>query len=92
MFTTLQKMICWEENTKGEKEILLYWLLFGSVTSYHHCIDLSPYICFLDALASLGSMLESESVINVFEILSNLGHIIKLPTGYVQNMFRVGSE
>ena len=25
---------------------------------------------FLDALASLGSMLESESVINVFEILS----------------------
>ena len=36
---------------------------------------------FLDALASLGSMLESGSVIHVFEILSNIGHI-----------FRVGSE
>ena len=32
---------------------------------------------FLDALASLESMLESEWVSNVFEILSILGHIIR---------------
>ena len=44
---------------------------------------------FLDALASLGSMLESQSVIHVFEILSILGHIIRLSSGYVQGMFRV---
>ena len=47
---------------------------------------------FLDALASLGSMLESHSVSqsvgNVFEILSNIGHIIRVCTEYVQSMFR----
>ena len=37
----------------------------------------------LDALASLGSMLESESVINVFEILSYLGHILAMSWGYL---------
>ena len=51
---------------------------------------------FLDELASLGSMLESESVsqslIHVFEILSNLGHIFRLSSGYVQGMLRVCSE
>ena len=53
-------------------------------------------LSFLDALASLGSVLESHSVSqsvgNVFEILSNLGHIIRLSSGYLQGMFRVGSE
>ena len=47
---------------------------------------------FLAALASLGSMLEGESLSNVFEILSILGHIIRLSSGYVQGMFRVCSE
>ena len=47
---------------------------------------------FLAALASLGSMLEGESLSNVFEILSILGHIIRLSSGYVQSMFRVCSE
>ena len=42
-----------------------------------------PGICgFLDALASLGSVLESHSVSqsvgDVFEILSNLGHIFRV--------------
>ena len=49
-------------------------------------------VAFLDALASLGSVLESDSVIHVFEILSNLGHIIRLSSGYVQSMSRVCSE
>ena len=87
-------------------------------------------LSFLDALASFGSMLESDSVSHslmflrfcqilgissgyvqsmfrvcseyvqgmesdslshVFEILSNLGHIIRLSSGYVQGMFRVCS-
>ena len=52
----------------------------------------NSYKVFLDALASLGSMLESESVINVFEILSNLGHIFRLSSGYAQGRFRVCSE
>ena len=47
---------------------------------------------FLDALASLGSMLETQSLINVFVILSNLEHIFGVYSGYVQGMFRVGSE
>ena len=47
---------------------------------------------FLDALASLGSMLETQSVIHVFEILSNLGHIFRLSSVYVQSRFREGSE
>ena len=47
---------------------------------------------FLDALASLGSMLESHSLINVFEILSNLGHIFRVCSEYVQGMFRVCSK
>ena len=33
---------------------------------------------FLDALASLGSMLESQWLSHVFEILSNLGHIFRV--------------
>ena len=37
----------------------------------------------LDALASLGSMLESESVINVFETLSYLGYIFSLFWAYL---------
>ena len=53
-------------------------------------------LSFLDALASLGSVLESHSVSqsvgNVFEILSNLGHIFRLSSRYVQGMFRVASE
>ena len=48
---------------------------------------------FLDALASLGSVLESHSVSqsvgNVFEILSNLGHIFRVCSEYVQSVFRV---
>ena len=36
-------------------------------------------------------MLEIDSVINVFEILSNLGLIFRLSSGYVQGMFRVCS-
>ena len=47
---------------------------------------------FLDALASLGSMLESDSLIHVFEILSNLGHIIRLSSGYAQGSFRICLE
>ena len=46
---------------------------------------------FLDALASLGSMLESDSVSNVDEIWSNLGHIFRICLEYVQSMFRVQS-
>ena len=34
----------------------------------------------------------SESLIHVFEFLSNLGHIIRLSSGYVQGMFRECSE
>ena len=53
-------------------------------------------LSLLDALASLGSRLESESVshsvIHVFEILSNLGHTFRISSGYRQGMFRVGSE
>ena len=51
----------------------------------------APYISihwFLDALASLGSVLESEWVTNVFEILSNLGHIFRLSSGYAQGRFK----
>ena len=33
----------------------------------------------------------SESLIHVFEILSTLGHIISVCSGYVQGMFRVCS-
>ena len=46
---------------------------------------------FLDGLTSLGSMLGSDSVIHVFEILSNLGHIFRLSSVYAQGMFRLGS-
>ena len=46
---------------------------------------------FWDALASLGSMLESQSLSNVFEILSNPGHIFRVCSEYVQGMFRVSS-
>ena len=46
---------------------------------------------FLDALTSLGSMLESQSVSDVFEILSNLGHIVRLSSGYLQAIFRLSS-
>ena len=55
-----------------------------SMLSYRFC-DTG---CFLDALASLGSMLESQSLINVFEILSNLGHIFRLSSGYAQGRFK----
>ena len=41
-------------------------------------VDVIDQVSFLDALASFGSMLESGSVIHVFEILSNLGHIFRL--------------
>ena len=51
----------------------------------------SMYRVFLDALASLGSMFESESVSNVLEILSNLGHIFRVCSEYVQSVFRVCS-
>ena len=34
----------------------------------------------------------SESVIHVFEILSNLGNIFRVCSGYVQSVFRVCSE
>ena len=47
---------------------------------------------FLDAIASLGSMLGSQSLINVIEILSNLGHIFRVCSEYVQSMFRMCSE
>ena len=44
--------------------------------------SISPY--FLEALASLGSLLESESLIDsCFEILSNLGHISGVCSEYV---------
>ena len=51
-------------------------------------VDHTSYLSFLDALASLGSMLESHSLINVFEILSNLGHIFRLSSGYAQGRFK----
>ena len=35
--------------------------------------------------------MESDSLSHVFEILSNLGHIIRLSSGYVQGIFRVCS-
>ena len=58
-------------------------------------VDL-PKKQFLDALASLGSMLKSQSVSqslsNVFEILSNLGHVLRVCSGYVQSVFKVCSE
>ena len=47
---------------------------------------------FLDALTSLGTMLERDSVIHVFEILLNLGHIFREGSEYVQSRFRLGSE
>ena len=47
---------------------------------------------FLDALTSLGTMLERDSVIHVFEILLNLGHIFRVGSEYVQSVFRVCSE
>ena len=37
-------------------------------------------------------MLESDSLINVFEILSNVGHIFRLSSVYAQGMFRVCSK
>ena len=54
-------------------------------------------LIFLDALASLGFMLESQSVsdsllIHVFEIWSNLGHIFRAGSEQVQKRFRVGSK
>ena len=49
-------------------------------------------IMFLDAMASLEFMLESERVGDVFGILSNLGHIFRLSSVYVQSRFREGSE
>ena len=49
-------------------------------------------LSFLDALASPEFMLECGSVGNVFEILSNIGHVIRVCTEYVQSMFRVCSE
>ena len=45
-------------------------------------------LLFLDALASLGSMLESQSLGDVFEIPQILG----TSSEYVQRMFRVCSE
>ena len=51
---------------------------------------------FLDALASLASMLEShsvsQSVSDVFEIWSNLGHIFRVGSECAQSVFRVFSE
>ena len=44
---------------------------------------------FLDALTSLGTMLERDSVIHVFEILLNLGHIFRVCSEYVQSVFMV---
>ena len=41
---------------------------------------------FLDALATLGY--NGESVSNVFEILSNLGHIIRLYQGYIKGIYQ----
>ena len=46
--------------------------------SHHSVVPRDIQVSFLDALASLGSMLESQSLINVFEILSNLGHIFRV--------------
>ena len=57
-----------------------------------------PILQFLDALASLGSMLQSQWVSNVFEILSNLGHIFMfqgvfiLCSECVLSVFRVCSD
>ena len=47
---------------------------------------------FLDALASLGSMLESESLTHVFEILTNLRHIFRVCSECAQSVLRVCSE
>ena len=48
-------------------------------------------IMFLDAMASLEFMLESERVGDVFGILSNLGHIFRVCSRYVQSVIRVSS-
>ena len=53
--------------------------------SYMHC-----WATFLDALASLGSMLESQSVTDSFMFL-RFCQILGISSGYVQSMFRVCS-
>ena len=50
------------------------------------------YICPLFRCASISWMHVGESLINVFEILLNLGHIFRVCSEYVQSMFRVCSE
>ena len=52
--------------------------------------QLSPEYIFLDELASLGSILESQSFM-FLRFLSYLGHISRLCLGYVQGMIRICS-
>ena len=83
-------------NQPSKSKHLKAW--FGprvrDVTFFNHGGRLGPRVhnmTFLDALASLRSMLESHRVINVFEIVSNLGLIIRVCSEYVQGMLRVCS-
>ena len=79
---------------EGQKKISVFgvvpisWLIFIGICCSFFNKDAARSVTFLDALASLGSMLESHSLINVFEILSNLGHIFRLSSGYAQGRFK----
>ena len=53
--------------------ILFLYFVFESSKNW-----VDKVLLFLDALASLGSMLESQSLGDVFEIVSNLGHIFRV--------------
>ena len=61
------------EGTWSKGWVRLLVLMFKS-----RLLQLEMAKPFLDALASLGSMLESGWVTNVFEILSNIGHIFRV--------------
>ena len=63
--------------------LILSLCWFPTIELYH------GLFFFLDALTSLGSMLETQRLIHVFEHLSNLGHIIRLSSDYHQAIFRL---
>ena len=63
------------------------------VLSWHDCYSGPILSRFLDALASLGSMLESHRVTQQCnEILLNLGHIFRVCSECVPSVFRVCSQ
>ena len=59
------------------------WYIFISFQYFQY-----SSLLILDVLASLGSMLEGQSV-GRWEMLSTLGHIIRVCSDYVQSVFRV---